>query len=222
AGNITTMIDLEKARDESRTLASRIIDRGAVQAADGWWLGGNLPFGYCRMEYSSDGKELGILKRGVHAREGNRVRPVLDRDPVIDAVRHIFESYVHGDSLNTLVDWLNRKGFTTTRGSKWSRTVVQNMLKNPIFRGDHSWGKRKQGVFSRGENLWHDRQQSWSHDRDKWITHHDEKLRIVSDEVFFAVQEKMKNNSREYSGEKRPDKFALLDRLVYCENCDSR
>ncbi len=222
AENVHTYIDLEVGREESRKMATRGIDRGKVKAAEGWWQGGTPPLGYARMEYSSDGKQLGTLKHGEHSREGNRVRPVLDGDSKIEAARHVFSSYINGESLRNIVGWLNTKGFTTARGNKWSRTVLKNMLNNPIYRGDHTWGKRKSGIFSREENIWRDHGASWSHDEKNRITHHDESLRIISDEVFYAVKTKMESNTREYSGEKRPDKFALLDKLVYCENCDSR
>ncbi len=222
AGNVHTFLDIEVSREESRKLAGRMVERGKVKAAKGLWQGGIPPFGYARMEYSPDGKDLGVLPPGVSSREGNRVRLVLDSPAKVEAVQHVFEGYIQGDSLRTLTDWLNSRGFTTTRGSKWTRTVVQNMLKNPLYGGDHTWGKRKQGIFVREENLWGDSGQSWNHDRDKWIVYHDETLRIVSDEVLDAVQKIMSDHVRDYSGVKRPDKFALLDKLVYCETCSSR
>ncbi len=222
ARNIRTFLDLEVSREESRKLASRMIDRGKVKAGDGWWQGGNPMFGYIRMETSPEGGELEPLELGVQSREHNRVRLVLDSPDKVKAVQYVFEQYSRGVSLRTLVGWLNGKGFRTSRGNPWSRSSVQNILKNPIYKGDLTWGKRRQGIFSRDENLWNDTQNSWHHDSDKWVVYHDEKLRIVSDNLFDSIHARMAKQTREYGGLVHPPKFALLDKLLYCENCDSR
>ena len=221
-GNIHTLLDTEVAQQESRNTAVRMVGRGTVKSEEGYWLGGTPPFGYKRMEISYAGEELGTLAYGVSSREENRVRLVLDDPDKGAAVKHIFEQAAQGVYFDSLVKWMNQKGCMTYTGSSISRSTLRDILKNPIYKGDQTWGKRRQGIFSRNENLWNDSGLSWHHDRDKWIVYHDEKLRIVSDEIFEAVQTRFANQPREYAGPKHPPKFALLDKLLYCEICGTR
>ena len=96
---------------------------------------------------------------------------------------------------------------------------MRDMLRNPIYKGDLTWGKRRQGIFARDENLWNDNQQSWHHDPDKWVSFHDESLRIVSDELWERVQVV---RPIEYARRDYPQKFPLVGGLVYCEQCGGR
>jgi site-specific DNA recombinase len=67
---------------------------------------------------------------------------------VIDAearvVRQVYEHYTAGWSIGAITRWLNEHGVATRKpGTRWERSMVWAMLRNPAYRGTACFGKTR-------------------------------------------------------------------------------
>ncbi|MCK9540196.1 recombinase family protein [Dokdonella sp.] len=106
----------------SRTIAKDTRRSMAKNAADGFWNGGKVPFGF---EVVPAGKR--------------RKLAVLEREAVI--VRTMFGWYLDGSGCKDISERLNAAGLLR-RGSHWSKGTVANVLTNPAMMGCVSWTDR--------------------------------------------------------------------------------
>ena len=105
------------AQLESEQLSERV-KIGMIQKAksgDGF-LGFNIPYGY---DYKNG--EL-----------------ILNPDEA-KIVKMIFQLYLTGQSLGSIVKQLNNWGISTKRGKRWGKQTVSKILKNPIYCGIKHW-----------------------------------------------------------------------------------
>ena len=59
-------------------------------------------------------------------------------------VRRVHEMYtVKGLSIAEIARWLNREGIPTRKASRWERSVVWGILRNPAYRGVACLGKTR-------------------------------------------------------------------------------
>lgn len=65
------------------------------------------------------------------------------------AVRHVFKAYANGQSVNDLANWLNSKGYKTTRGNPWRPNGVAKILKRDSYIGVY----RFNGVVDRENGM---------------------------------------------------------------------
>lgn len=63
-------------------------------------------------------------------------------------VRKVFEKFVAGSGLHTIVRWLSEEGVKNTRGKSWGRVGVRDMLRNPRYIAER-WMLRTQPDGSR-------------------------------------------------------------------------
>jgi len=54
-------------------------------------------------------------------------------------VREVFESYLEGQTLQTIADHLNGRGVPSKKGGKWRKQTISRMLKNPLYCGHVRW-----------------------------------------------------------------------------------
>src|SRR5947208_539910 len=92
-------------------------------------------------------------------------------------VRHVYEMYtVEGLSIGEITRQLNREGILTRKASRWERSVVWALLRNPAYRGLACFGKtrisartrvmrpqRRRGVITPSSTAGHERP------REEWI-----------------------------------------------------
>ncbi|MFW9878536.1 MAG: recombinase family protein [Candidatus Thorarchaeota archaeon] len=105
------------AQLESEQISERV-KTGMTQKAksgDGF-LGFNIPYGY---DYING--EL-----------------ILNPDEA-KIVKMIFQLYLTGQSLGSIVKQLNNWGISTKRGKRWGKQTVSKILKNPIYCGIKHW-----------------------------------------------------------------------------------
>lgn len=196
------------------------VHRGLTgQAMKNYWCGGR-PYGY---------RLKPILDPSQNDAYGNpaRIGTVLELDPEqAEIVREIFESYARGFSHFSIARSLNERGIPSP-GSTWKRQVrrcrgwvgsaVRVILMNPLYTGLVRWNV-SQFLRDPDSGKYKRRRRS----RDEWVSHRDEALRIISNELFEHVQERFRSRAN-------PDKRLrtggkakyLLSGLMYCESCGS-
>ena len=163
--------------------------------------------------------------------DGDYKRRVVDQAQA-EIVREIFERYANGESAKTIVRSLNERRVPSPgaawkslkrRAVGWSHTTVlgsyahaSGILRNSIYVGRTTWNKVK-GKKVPGT----DRRIQKRRPESEWIEYHDERLRIVSEELWLAVQARLatarrRNHATNLRG--RPARHLLTGFLV-CGVC---
>ena len=150
---------------------SQNIRRGQREnALEGKFIGGTIPLGY-------------KLDAGKHY--------VLDPEKA-PLVRQIFARYVNGESVASICEDLNSKGYTTARGNKFNRSSLHRMLANEKYTGRYRFDDiENAGAIPR----------------------------IISDEQFkAAVARAEKNKIHKRAPQNAPVEFLLTGKL-FCGHC---
>jgi len=139
-------------------------------------------------------------------------------------VRQVFETYTqHGLSINAIARMLNERQIPTrTATTRWERSTVWAMLRNPAYAGKACYGKtelrprqritrplrQRKGLPSRN---------SANHERPRqdWIEVPVPPL--VSDETFALAQEQLQNNK--HHSPRRTMEPTLLQGMLVCQQC---
>jgi len=139
-------------------------------------------------------------------------------------VRRVYEMYTQqGLSINTIARRLNEQLIPTRTGTtRWERSTVWGMLRNPAYRGRACYGKtelrprqritralRKRGGLASRDSANHERP------RPDWIEIAVPAL--ISEEIFALAQEQLEQNKR-YSP-RRTIEPSLLQGMLVCERC---
>lgn len=140
-----------------------------------------------------------------------------------EVVRTVFRLYTEGDlSINAIAGWLNENEIPTYKGiSRWERSTVWGMLRNPAYKGAACFGKtqraerrritrplRRRGGFS-------PRCSSRERPREEWIEI--PVPAIVREKVFALAQERLEQNKRLSS--RRTIDPTLLQGMLVCSRC---
>ncbi len=132
----------------------------------------------------------GTLPFGYKADEN--LKYVVD-EPKAAIVREIFSRVLCGEPFADIYSDLNRRGIKTSRGNEWHKNSFDSILKNERYRGIYIFDDiRVEGGIPR----------------------------IVSDELFFGVQEVLKTK-KNAQGRHRVYGDYLLTGKLYCGNCKS-
>ena len=116
---------LAVAQHYSKNLGERCRDGMAARFKQGAWLGGLPPLGFVTIK--DDG---GI----------NRLTIDLTEAAV---VKEVFTRYVEeGLGLRRLANMLNERGLRTRKGTLFSQTSTSKILRNELYLGRRTWGKR--------------------------------------------------------------------------------
>ena len=123
-------------------------------------------------------------------------------EPEAAVVRRVYEmSTQQGLSINAIARLLNEEQISTrTRTTRWERTTVWGMLRNPAYRGRACYGKtelrprqritralRKRGGLASRDSANHERP------RPDWI---EIAVPVISEETFAVAQEQLEQNKR--------------------------
>jgi DNA invertase Pin-like site-specific DNA recombinase len=105
------------AQLESEQLSERVKVGMTQKAKSGkGFLGFNIPYGY-------DYKNGELILNPYEAK----------------IVKLIFQLYLTGQSIGTIVKQLNNRGILTKRGKHWGKQTVATILKNPLYCGLKHW-----------------------------------------------------------------------------------
>jgi len=139
-------------------------------------------------------------------------------------VRSVFETYTQkGLSISAIARQLNDSQVATrTGGSRWERSTVWGMLRNPAYRGTACYGKTEQRTRQRITRPLRQRKGLASQDcggherpRNEWIEIAVPAL--VSEEMFALAQEQLEKNKRH--SPRRTVEPTLLQGMLVCEQC---
>jgi len=141
-----------------------------------------------------------------------------------EVVRLVYEKYtVDGLSIGAIVRLLREMGLPTRRRvTRWERTVVWGMLRNPAYKGTACFNKTKTGSRQkvtkpfRLSGAVHSENTS-AHDRprDEWIEI--PVPAIISEESFALADERLANNKR--FSRRRTIEPSIVQGLVSCRKC---
>ena len=160
------------------------VSRGMRECASrGFFTGGHPPYGYDIKKVMEGNSERSTLT------------PALSRAPLI---QRIFTECDLGKGQKTIAQDLNRDGYRTANGEKWSKNNIQSILKNEAYTGTLVWGRRSKKDLIRVP--------------DAWPT-------IIDRELFERVQRLLKSRSPKVIHPRRVTSDYLLSGIVKCEAC---
>lgn len=184
-----------QAEGESEKISLRATERRIQLTKEGVYMGNYAPYGYELVEsdiYTKIGKVRKILK--IHSIESKIITKIFDL--VVD----------DNNGTDKIAIYLNKEGIKRRKeSSKWDSTVIIDIIRNPIYKGYVSFGKRnKKGT----ENA--------RMKRDKWILADkpNKDIIIVSEDKWNKANELLDSRSR--PGERVIRLLSGLTRCGYC------
>ena len=144
-----------------------------------------------------------------------------------EVVRLVYDAYTQqGFTINGITRLLNERQVPTRTGnSRWERTTVWAMLRNPAYRGKACFGKTERSPRKKITRLLRQRgghsNRGGAHrerDRQEWIEIPVPAL--VSDSTFDLAQEKLQSNKRH--SPRRTVEPSWLQGMLVCQRCAMR
>ncbi|MCL1823517.1 MAG: recombinase family protein [Oscillospiraceae bacterium] len=199
ADEILNFIEFWSARKSSVDTQIRVTDAMQLIHKEGYWTGGNPPFGYIN-----------------HPELSNMLQVVPHE---AETVREIYKMYTtDGFGMLKIAGILNEQNIKTKSGNDWNSGIIRKILRNTVYKGYLSYGKTKttDGEFGSYQKYTKDGEESVS---GKYWSEYD----IVGEETWAKAQKirhsRVKTNS--LFGGKTPSKSqtgqGLLVGLLKCE-----
>ena len=125
------------------------------------------------------------------------------------AVRMIFEMYAAGKGYSEIITALNKDGHRTQTGRPFGKNSIHDILVNEKYRGVYIFNRS--ASKEKGSRNHHK-----SKNEDEIIKIEGGMPRIIDDETWERVQERMRSNKR---GRNSAKEIYLLSGLIYCGKC---
>lgn len=110
---------------EHKVIKRRLYRGRERSAEDGWFIGNRVPYGYCKVPaQGKDGPTLAVIPSQA------------------EIVAEVFQMYADGLSSHKICDDLNERGIKPNFSEFWAPSTIRGLLKNPVYIGLISWGKR--------------------------------------------------------------------------------
>ena len=117
-------------------------------------------------------------------------------------------------TLSAIAHGLNESGVRTKKGCRWGPQSVRRILTHSAYKGEMWYGKYRYELQRGGGR------KRTAQPRSEWIEMTDNTPRIVSDELFQQVQDRLAASSaRRRNGAKQPSSFVLTG-FIKCERCN--
>jgi DNA invertase Pin-like site-specific DNA recombinase len=124
ADKLSNYLRYWQSSEESHKIALRVNEKHKQMVKDGIFRGGNPPYGYRLKkngETNKNSKELFDLE--IHPEESKIIKKIYEL---------VFHDNYGG---NRIVKFLNKNSIPTKTGGKWGCSVVNYILRNPIYKG---------------------------------------------------------------------------------------
>lgn len=189
--------ELEKGNDYLE-YSKKILNRGRLlSVSQGNFIGSIAPYGYDKTT----------------VKDGKRVCPTLKENPEqADIVRMIFDMYVNRNKgFNIITNHLNEMKVKPPRGKHWNAESMRDMISNIHYIGKVRWNWRKTMNYVEDGEIKKSRPKMRIGEYLVYEGKHDG---IISEEIFYAAQEKKGRNPRHKPKTKVRNPLAGL---VYCK-----
>ena len=199
ADEIMNFIEFWSAKKSSIDTKIRVTDAMKMIHNEGYWTGGNPPFGYIN-----------------HPDMTNMLQIVPEEAEV---VKRIYKMYtVDGFGMLKIAGILNKQGFRSKLGNEWKVESIRKILRNTIYKGHFSYGKTQtvEGEFGAYQKYRREGEELVS---EKYWKEYD----IVGHEIWFSAQEIKKSRIKTDSlfGGKTPSRSrtgkGMLVGILKCE-----
>src|SRR5713101_4128288 len=141
SGSIMKALKRTMAGEYSRELSVKVRAGLFRLAKLGYRLGGNPPYGMCRLLLDASGKPKQLLAAGERKSIATEHVILVPGTPQeIAVVKRIFHEF--GDekrSLSSIARQLNQDGIPFPKGAKWDANAITHVLKQPSYIGMQVW-----------------------------------------------------------------------------------
>lgn len=131
-----------------------------------------------------------------------------------EIVKLMFRWYIEGEGTRHIAIKLNEMGIPTKRQAKWIPKTVRRILQNPIYTGKMINNKSITKDFLSGTREMLPEEEWYEHDRPE--------LRIISDEDFAIVGQKISERQEQYKNENPGNRYSnrhIFSNLIKCGEC---
>ena len=187
-----------KRGNEYLEYTKKIMSRGTLRSvSEGNYVGSVPPYGYDKTWVT----------------EGKRKCPTLAiNEEQANVVRLIFDMYVNQDMrMPSIANHLESMGVTPPKGEHWSTATIKDMLINIHYIGKVKWNWRKTVTIVEDSEIVKTRPKARI---GEYLIYDGRHEAIISEEVFYAAQEKQGRNHRARGTAKVRNPLASL---VYCK-----
>lgn len=183
------------AKYEAEKISVRVRLGNIEKAKRGRWTSGTCPIGYT-------------------IRDGR-----LELDPeYAPVVRRIFDMYLEGKGIHTIIKTLNREEVLTPRGVQWGHSTISRMLKNQSYTGTLLYNKTGEKVIREYDDETgrvKKKRTAIPKKKKEWVVMESTHEAIVSKEEFDKVQQIIRSRAVKRS----PNKQYPLSGLAKCAKC---
>lgn len=131
---------------ESEKTSMRVDEKHQQMVKAGEFRGGAAPYGYK------------LIKSGVENKKGKELKKMVIDEYESSIVKEIFNLvHEYGYGNNRIARHLNEKEIPSKNGGNWTTGVIGHMLRNPIYKGYLTYGKRTyygEGFIRQDMNEW--------------------------------------------------------------------
>ena len=199
ADEIMNFIEFWSAKKSSVDTKIRVTDAMMLIHKEGYWTGGNPPFGYIN-----------------HSDISNMLQVVPEEAEIVKSIYSMYT--IDGYGMLKIAGILNEQGKKTKRGNEWKTENIRRILRNTIYKGYLSYGKSHttEGEFGAYQKYTKEGEELVS---DRYWKEYD----IVGQEVWEKAQKikKSRVNSDNLFGRKTPSRSrtgkGLLVGILKCE-----
>lgn len=127
---------------ESKKTSVRVDAKHSQMVEDGIYRGGTVPYGYK------------TVNSGVLNKKGKDLLKVVIDEEKAEIVKMMYDLVLEeGYGQNRIAGVLNTKGYPSKTGKKWSSAAVNNVLRNPMYKGYMTYNRGKKNEVSSKEKL---------------------------------------------------------------------
>lgn len=137
-----------------------------------------------------------------------------------ELVKRVFNLYIQGNGFSSIAKILTDEGVATKRGGKWGGNTISNILKNDFCIGVLTQGKTETMDVTMDTQI--------KVDKDSWYKHYNHHEAIISEDIFYKVQEEIQKRStkaksayRNIDAQNRHSNKSLFSNIIICGDCGS-